>query len=343
MVRTSGARSSEARAKISLLCWMLAPANTRPSADSSSRSSCSSAKPSRTSASTSGSRSSTSRPRLSARSARSAAPPWRPSMISARPDRPSTVARGSGVSLTVPGARPPAGRRPRRDGLVALGHHPVDLVDQLLEVRRPAAARPGQRVAQVGADPAGVGAQHQDPVREQHRVLDVVGDHDHGLGREALALPQLEQLAAQVLRGQHVQRAERLVHEQGGRLDDQRPGEADPLPHPARQLLGVGPLVAVQADQVDGAQRPLRPRPGRDAARLEARARRSAARSATAAARRSGRPWWSRGWRRSAAPRGTAPARWSAASGRRCSAAASTCRCRCGRAARRTRPRPRPG
>ncbi len=270
MVRTSGARSSEARAKISLLSWMLAPANTFPAGDRSSWSSCSSAKPSMTSASTSGSRSSTSRPRLSARSARSALPPCRPSMTSARPDRPSTVARGSGVSLIVPAAPAAVAGRRGRGCRVPLGHHPVDLVDQLVELRGPAAARPGQRVAHVGADPAGVGAQHQDAVGEQDRFLDVVRHHHDGLGREALALPQLQQLTAQVLRGQHVQRAERLVHQQGRGLDHQRPGEADALAHAARQLLGVGGLVTVQADDVDGPQRALGPLGGGHPAGLQA-------------------------------------------------------------------------
>ena len=235
-------------------------------------------------------------------------------------------------------------RRRRAGRLVTLGHHPVDLVDQLVEVRRPAAARPGQRVAHVGPDPAGVGAQHQDPVGEQHRLLDVVRDHDDGLGREALALPQLQQLAAQVLRGQHVQRAERLVHQQRRGLDHQGPGEADALAHAAGQLLGVGRLVPVQADHVDGAQRPLGPLGG----------------CATPRASRPelhvllhGEP---RQQREGLEDHGGLPvgagqrlaaeqhlARRSARSGRRCSAAAWTCRCRCGRAARRTRPRPRPG
>ena len=237
---------------------MLAPAKTLPLPVSSSRSSRRSAKPSMTSASTSGSRSSTSRPRLSARSARSAAPPCLASRISARPDRPSTVACGSGVSLTVPaGAAADGGGRllGRHD---SPGHHPVDLVDELVEVRRAAATRARQRVDHVGADPAGVGAEHEDPVGQQHRFLDVVRHHHDGLGRELVALPQLQQLTAQVLRGQHVEGAEGLVHQQGRGLDHQRPGEADALAHAAGQLLGVGGLVAVEADDVDGAQRRAR-------------------------------------------------------------------------------------
>ena len=160
------------------------------------------------------------------------------------------------MSLTVPdrGARGSGGLL---GWLGPPGHHPVDLVDQLVELRGPPPARARQRVDHVGADPAGVGAEHQDPVGQEHCLLDVVRHHHDGLGREPVALPQLQQLTAQVLRGEHVEGAERLVHQQGGRLDHQRPGEADALPHAAGQLLGVGSLVAVEADDVDGAQRAL--------------------------------------------------------------------------------------
>ena len=154
------------------------------------------------------------------------------------------------------GAGPGRGRSGRA---VLLGHHPVDPVDELLELRGAPAAWPGQRIAHVGLDPAGVGAQDEDPVGEQHRFLDVVRDHDHGLGREPLSFPQFQQLAAQVLRGEHVQRAERLVHQQRRRLHDESAGEADTLAHAAGQFLGISRLVAVQAHQVDRAQRPLSP------------------------------------------------------------------------------------
>ena len=53
-------------------------------------------------------------------------------------------------------------------------------------------------------------------------------------------------------------------------LHDQRPGEADPLPHAAGQLLRIGGLVAVQAHQVDRAQRPLGPLGRRHPPRLQA-------------------------------------------------------------------------
>ena len=62
-----------------------------------------------------------------------------------------------------------------------------------------------------------------------------------------------EELGAQVLGGEDVERGERFVHEQGVGFDDERAGEADALAHPAGELLGVGGLEAVEADEVDGA------------------------------------------------------------------------------------------
>ncbi len=46
-------------------------------------------------------------------------------------------------------------------------------------------------------------------------------------------------------------------------------GKADALPHAARQLLGIGVLEAVEADQVDRLDRAPAPLGGGDALRLE--------------------------------------------------------------------------
>ena len=96
-------------------------------------------------------------------------------------------------------------------------------------------------------------------ISELDGFFDVVGDDQDRLDRELPALPQPGQLAAQVRRGEHVQRGERLIHQQRVGLDGQGPGEPDPLPHAAGQLLRVGGLEAVQADQVDRAQRLVAP------------------------------------------------------------------------------------
>ena len=52
--------------------------------------------------------------------------------------------------------------------------------------------------------------------------------------------PEIEEVAAQRLGGQHVERRERLVEQQDIRVDDEGAGEADALPHAAGELLRIG-------------------------------------------------------------------------------------------------------
>jgi hypothetical protein len=106
----------------------------------------------------------------------------------------------------------------------------------------------------LGPEVPGVGAEHQHPVGEQDGLLDVVGDDAQAAGRKVRVRPEFHQLVAQVLRGQHVQRGERLVHQQRVRLQDERAGQPDALPHPAGQLFRVGGLETVEADDVDRSQ-----------------------------------------------------------------------------------------
>ena len=154
-----------------------------------------------------------------------------------------------------------------RLGLGALGHQRVDLVDELAEFGVEAVARMGQGNGDLGRDAARVGGQHEDAVAHQHRLLDVVGDHQDRLDRDAPFLPEVEQVGAQRLGGQHVERRERLVHQQDFRLHDQRAGEADALAHAAGKLLGIGGFEAVEADDVDRLQRALARLVERDALR----------------------------------------------------------------------------
>ena len=141
----------------------------------------------------------------------------------------------------------------------------------------------------------GLEREHQDAVAHQHRLLDVVRDHQDRADRHAPFAPEVEQVGAQGLGGQHVERRERLVHQQDRGLHDQRARQADALAHAARQLLRIGALEAVEADQVDGRQRPLAALVGGRRPAPRARARRSAARSARGTGRSSGTPWRRRG------------------------------------------------
>ncbi len=154
-------------------------------------------------------------------------------------------------------ARPAAAglRRLRRIG--ALGHQRVDAVDHGAERRIEPVARMGNGVGDLGGDAAGIGRQHQDAVAHQHRLLDVVRDHQDRLDRDSPFLPQVEEVGAQRLGGQHVEGREGLVHQQDLRLHDERAGEADALAHAAGKLLGIGGFEAVEADGVDRLQRPL--------------------------------------------------------------------------------------
>ena len=146
-----------------------------------------------------------------------------------------------------------AGRRLRR----ALGHQRVDPLDQRAEFGIQPIARMRKRDRDLGGDAPGVGRQHEDAVGHQHRLLDVMGHHEDRFDRNAPLLPQIEQVGAQGLGGQHVQRRKRLVHQQDFWLHDERPGEADALAHAARQFFRVCRFEAVEADGVDRLQRAL--------------------------------------------------------------------------------------
>ena len=95
-------------------------------------------------------------------------------------------------------------------------------------------------------------------------------NHDDPFGRDAAGIPQIEKVAAQGFRGEHVELRERLVEQQDVRVDDERPGKADALPHPARELFRIGGLEAVEPDQVDRIDRAAAPLGAGDAERLEA-------------------------------------------------------------------------
>ena len=141
------------------------------------------------------------------------------------------------------------GRLGGRD--IGLGEHLVDVVDELREGLGFAVAGLGKLHLEVGADVAGIAAQHDDAVGQQHGFFNVVGDQEDGLGGHGLVGPQLQQFAAQVLGGEHVERGEGLVHEEDFGLDDQGAGKADALLHAAGELLGIGGLKAVEADRVE--------------------------------------------------------------------------------------------
>ena len=139
----------------------------------------------------------------------------------------------------------------------ALGHQRVDAVDHLAELGIEPVARMLHRHGDLGGDAARIGGQHDDAVAHQHRLLDVVRHHQDRLDRHATLDPEVEEIGTQRLGGEHVERGERLVHQQDLGVDDERAGEADALAHAAGQLLRIGRFVAVEADEVDRLERAL--------------------------------------------------------------------------------------
>ena len=132
------------------------------------------------------------------------------------------------------------GRRSRRR-LLAAGEQAVELIDERLEAGSASVARAGEVDGDLGLEDR-PGLVPSTRTRSASRTassmlwvtmqIALVGNSSVG--------PQVHQLGAQVLRGQHVEGAERLVHQQGVGFDDQRAGEPDPLAHAAGEFLGVG-------------------------------------------------------------------------------------------------------
>ena len=93
-------------------------------------------------------------------------------------------------------------------------------------------------------------AQDRDPVADQDRLVDVVGDEDDRLPHLVLD-PQ--QLLLQPHAGDRVERAERLVHQHHRRVGRERSGEADTLALAARDLRRVAGAVVLrrQVDEVE--------------------------------------------------------------------------------------------
>ena len=75
--------------------------------------------------------------------------------------------------------------------------------------------------------------EHVDAVAEIDRLLDRVGDEEH---RRLRLPPQLDQQLLHVQARRRIERAERLVHQDDPRRQDQRARDRDALAHAARQL-----------------------------------------------------------------------------------------------------------
>src|SRR5215211_6098061 len=129
---------------------------------------------------------------------------------------------------------------------------PVDVRPQARELRQllrvDLVARMRQVDAQHLAHLGRRGREHDDPVRQVDRLVDVVGHEQHGHA-ELLADAQHEVL--QVAARLRVDGRERLVHQQDLGLVGERPRDRHPLLHAARQLPRVAVDEARKADRLD--------------------------------------------------------------------------------------------
>src|ERR1700758_4392110 len=78
--------------------------------------------------------------------------------------------------------------------------------------------------------------QHEHAVGERNRFFEVVRDEHH---RARIRRPQLQQLVLHQRASLHVERGERLIHQQDFRLVDESLRERHTLSHAARQLMRI--------------------------------------------------------------------------------------------------------
>ncbi len=136
----------------------------------------------------------------------------------------------------------------------------ADMLRVAAELRRLAgveAARPRQVDRDGLENASGPRRHHHHMIGEQHRLADAVSDEQHGLVR---AHPQPLQLEIELVAGECVERAERLIHQQELRLLDQGPADRHALALAAGELPGVALLEPGKADegqQLAGALAPL--------------------------------------------------------------------------------------
>ncbi len=164
------------------------------------------------------------------------------------PDSSVTPTTGTPYSMM----RASAVRSDESSGTVARAiGHAVGRVERLADGRerqtleRPLRPHePGHEVVcGVGQDALGRVVLHEaalahdgDAVAEFDGLIDVVGHEHHGLAQPGL---DGHELALQPLTRERVDRPERLVHQQDGRVGRQRPGHAYALGLASRELVGV--------------------------------------------------------------------------------------------------------
>ena len=115
-------------------------------------------------------------------------------------------------------------------------------------------------------DASGPRRHHDHAVAEHERLAHVVRDEDHRL---AVSHPDPLQQQVHVAARLRVERSERLVHEQHGGVDRERPRELDAHAHAAGELVRERVLEPVEVDERDVLPRARVGVRAREAARAE--------------------------------------------------------------------------
>ena len=122
---------------------------------------------------------------------------------------------------------------------------PIDIVDELGDV---VVGRVSENILR-GADLDDAPVAHDcDPVTEEHRLVEIVGDEDDGLLEFAL---QLHELLLHLASDERVEGRECLVHEQDVCFSGKCAGQADALLHAAGELLRVFVSPTVESDGLE--------------------------------------------------------------------------------------------
>lgn len=123
----------------------------------------------------------------------------------------------------------------------------LDAVVQLVKLRGPQVPRIREgHVVDVRDVGRRAGRHDADAAAEQQRFLDVVGDKNDGF---VGFLPNPLKLLLHGAARHRVERAERLIHEQDGRIVRQHAGQLNALLHAAGQLARELALVSLKTDQ----------------------------------------------------------------------------------------------
>ena len=86
-----------------------------------------------------------------------------------------------------------------------------------------------------------------DAVAQEYGLGNRMGDEQN---RHLEFLPEAEQIEIHLIARKRVERAERLVHQQEGRIVQQGAADRDALPHAARQLMRILRLESGKADHI---------------------------------------------------------------------------------------------